>query len=128
MIRIYNKARTSYAKREAASMSSGKSGANDADTRTVISSSRCDRVRVCIECEAACCDCVASLPRHSVLFFFFLVLRRARWLRPRFFNLTQGEMGRLAPYRLARHSRRFRWVGFFLFVGLYFGRALIFPW
>jgi len=44
------------------------------------------------------------------------------------FYLTQAKWGGSTPYRLAEAFANFTVAGFFLFFGLFFGRALIFPW
>jgi hypothetical protein len=44
------------------------------------------------------------------------------------FYLTQGRWGGSATYRLAEAFSGFIPLGFLLFWGLYFGRAVIFPW
>jgi hypothetical protein len=44
------------------------------------------------------------------------------------YYLTQARWAGTTQYRLAEAFTPFLWVGFALFWGLYFGRAVIFPW
>jgi hypothetical protein len=65
---------------------------------------------------------------YLVNLLFFLGVAQGALVASAAFYLTQAKWGGSTPYRLAEAFAPFLWVGFFLFFGLYFGRALIFPW
>jgi hypothetical protein len=65
---------------------------------------------------------------YLVNLLFFLGVAQGALVASAAFYLTQAKWGGSTPYRLGEAFAPFLWVGFFLFFGLYFGRALIFPW
>ena len=65
---------------------------------------------------------------YLVNLLFFLGVAQGAVVASASFYLTQAKWGGTTPYRLGEAFAPFLWVGFFLFFGLYFGRALIFPW
>src|SRR5882757_2345329 len=65
---------------------------------------------------------------YLVNLLFFLGVAQGSLVASAAFYLTQAKWGGSTPYRLGEAFALFLWVGFFLFFGLYFGRALIFPW
>ncbi len=65
---------------------------------------------------------------YLVNLLFFLGVAQGAVVASASFYLTQAKWGGSTPYRLGEAFAPFLWVGFFLFFGLYFGRALIFPW
>jgi hypothetical protein len=65
---------------------------------------------------------------YLVNLLFFLGVAQGAVVASAAFYLTQAKWGGSTPYRLGEAFAPFLWVGFFLFFGLYFGRALIFPW
>jgi hypothetical protein len=65
---------------------------------------------------------------YLVNLLFFLGVAQGAVAASAGFYLTQAKWGGSTPYRLGEAFAPFLWVGFFLFFGLYFGRAAIFPW
>src|ERR1700730_13108871 len=65
---------------------------------------------------------------YLVNLLFFLGVAQGALVASAAFYLTQAKWGGSTPYRLGEAFAPFLWVGFFLFFGLYFGRAAIFPW
>ncbi len=65
---------------------------------------------------------------YLVNLLFFLGVAQGAVAASAGFYLTQAKWGGSTPYRLGEAFAPFLWVGFFLFFGLYFGRAEIFPW
>src|SRR5258708_34897261 len=65
---------------------------------------------------------------YLVNLLFFLGVAQGALVASAAFYLTQAKWGGSTPYRLGEAFAPFLWVGFVLFFGLYFGRALIFPW
>src|SRR6266481_42978 len=65
---------------------------------------------------------------YLVNLLFFLGVAQGAVVASAAFYLTQAKWGGSTPYRLGEAFAPFLWVGFVLFFGLYFGRALIFPW
>ena len=65
---------------------------------------------------------------YLVDLLFFLGIAQAGVVASAAFYLTQAKWGGSTPYRLGEAFAPFLLVGVFLFLGLYFGRALIFPW
>lgn len=65
---------------------------------------------------------------YLVNLLFFLGIAQGAMVASASFYLTQAKWGGSTPYRLGEAFAPFLWVGFFLFFGLYFGRAAIFPW
>ncbi len=65
---------------------------------------------------------------YLVNLLFFLGVAQGAVVASAAFYLTQAKWGGSTPYRLGEAFAPFLWVGFFLFFGLYFGRAVIFPW
>jgi hypothetical protein len=65
---------------------------------------------------------------YLVNLLFFLGIAQGAMVASAAFYLTQAKWGGSTPYRLGEAFAPFLWVGCFLFFGLYFGRAAIFPW
>jgi len=65
---------------------------------------------------------------YLVNLLFFLGVAQGALAASAGFYLTQAKWGGSTPYRLGEAFAPFLWVGFFLFFGLFFGRAEIFPW
>src|SRR5579863_9534319 len=65
---------------------------------------------------------------YLVNLLFFLGVAQGAVVASASFYLTQAKWGGSTPYRLGEAFAPFLWVGVFLFFGLYFGRAAIFPW
>jgi len=65
---------------------------------------------------------------YLVNLLFFLGIAQGAVVASASFYLTQAKWGGSTPYRLGEAFAPFLWVGVFLFFGLYFGRAAIFPW
>src|SRR5258708_36379033 len=65
---------------------------------------------------------------YLVNLLFFLGIAQGAIVASAAFYLTQAKWGGSTPYRLREAVAPFLWVGCFLFLGLYFRRAAIFPW
>ncbi len=73
-------------------------------------------------------DAATAWEAYLVNLLFFLGVAQGAVVASASFYLTQAKWGGSTPYRLGEAFAPFLWVGFFLFFGLYFGRAAIFPW
>jgi hypothetical protein len=73
-------------------------------------------------------DAATAWEAYLVNLIFFLGIAQGGVVASAAFYLTQAKWGGSTPYRLGEAFAPFLWVGFFLFFGLYFGRAAIFPW
>jgi hypothetical protein len=73
-------------------------------------------------------DVATAWEAYLVNLLFFLGVAQGAVVASAAFYLTQAKWGGSTPYRLGEAFAPFLWVGFFLFFGLYFGRAAIFPW
>lgn len=73
-------------------------------------------------------DVATAWEAYLVNLLFFLGIAQGAVVASAAFYLTQAKWGGSTPYRLGETFVPFLWVGFFLFFGLYFGRAAIFPW
>jgi hypothetical protein len=73
-------------------------------------------------------DPATAWEAYLVNLLFFLGVAQGAVVASAAFYLTQAKWGGSTPYRLGEAFAPFLWVGFFLFFGLYFGRAAIFPW
>ena len=73
-------------------------------------------------------DVATAWEAYLVNLLFFLGIAQGAVVASAAFYLTQAKWGGSTPYRLGEAFVPFLWVGFFLFFGLYFGRAAIFPW
>jgi hypothetical protein len=65
---------------------------------------------------------------YLVNLLFFLSVAQGGVIVAASYYLAQGRWAGTTQYRLAETFAPFLWLGFVLFFGLYFGRALIFPW
>jgi len=73
-------------------------------------------------------DAATAWEAYLVNLLFFLGIAQGAVVASAAFYLTQAKWGGSTPYRLGEAFAPFLWVGVFLFFGLYFGRAAIFPW
>jgi hypothetical protein len=73
-------------------------------------------------------DAATAWEAYLVNLLFFLGVAQGAVVASASFYLTQAKWGGSTPYRLGEAFAPFLWVGCFLFFGLYFGRAAIFPW
>ena len=73
-------------------------------------------------------DAATAWETYLVNLLFFLGIAQGAVVASASFYLTQAKWGGSTPYRLGEAFAPFLWVGFFLFLGLYFGRAAVFPW
>jgi hypothetical protein len=73
-------------------------------------------------------DAATAWEAYLVNLLFFLGVAQGAVVASAAFYLTQAKWGGSTPYRLGEAFAPFLWVGVFLFFGLYFGRAAIFPW
>jgi hypothetical protein len=65
---------------------------------------------------------------YLVSLLFFTGIAQGAVVASASYYLTQARWAGTTQYRLAEAFTPFLWVGFILFLGLYFGRAVIFPW
>jgi hypothetical protein len=65
---------------------------------------------------------------YLVNLLFFLSVAQGAVIVSASYYLAQGRWAGTTQFRLAEAYAPFLWVGFVLFWGLYFGRAVIFPW
>jgi hypothetical protein len=65
---------------------------------------------------------------YLVNLLFFLSVAQGAVIVSASYYLAQGRWAGTTQFRLAEAFTPFLWVGFVLFWGLYFGRAVIFPW
>ncbi len=65
---------------------------------------------------------------YLVNLLFFLSVAQGAVIVSASYYLAQGRWAGTTQFRLAETFTPFLWVGFVLFWGLYFGRAVIFPW
>ncbi|MDO8433408.1 MAG: hypothetical protein Q7S58_13470 [Candidatus Binatus sp.] len=73
-------------------------------------------------------DAGVAWQAYLVNLLFFLGIAQGGVVASASFYLTQAKWGGSTPYRLCEAFAPFLAVGVVLFVGLYFGRTLIFPW